>query len=437
MIFKNVDIFDLNYEHSSEEFGLLNTPSENLPKKGLIVRILILFKSVVFILFKYKKRKNTIPNGSVLFFGLHKNEKKAYSNIINLSEKYYTIGNDNFINGFPILKIYLLSLFYIPLVFYHFLVTKDRIKKLSFKYAFDSYCFSFAALIVLPEYFKNLKPKKIFVSNHTRPFQRIIMKIFSKKGLGYIQHAQFINKMPPFEGFDYFLLDGLDSLDKFINAKSSNNNIYLVGKSAFDHLLNYNKNNFNLKKIGICVNNLDDFEQVKLLAKRLKKSFPLYDIFLRPHPSDPRFLEIKDFSSNLGLIFSNSKVIDSFCFLKNIDVLLAGDSNIHIESICLNIPSIYLNFINNKNDWYGYLNHGMLYNGNSINKIVDFLNNINLNMLDVRKLGKPYIESIGTVYQGNSSSLVSEILNDNYNFINSNFSIINDLNNNNIYKLNE
>lgn len=436
MIFKNIDIFDLNYEHSSEEFGLLETPSENLPKKGVILRILILFKSVIFILFKHKKRKNTIPNASVLFFGLHKNEKKAYYNIINVRENHYIIGDDNFINGFPILKIYLLSLFYIPIVFYHFLVTKDRVKKNSFKYAFDSYCFSFAALIVLPEYFKNLKPKKIFVSNHTRPFQRIIMKLFSKKGLGYIQHAQFINNMPPFEGFDYFLLDGLDSLRKFINAKSKNNNIFIVGNSAFDHLLNYNKNNFDFKKIGICVNNLDDLDKVKLLAKTLKKYFPTKEIFLRPHPSDPRFLEMKDFSSNLGLIFSNSKVIDSFCFLKNIDVLLAGDSNIHIESICLNIPSIYLNFENIKNDWYGYLNNGMLFNGNSTSKIVEFLNNLDLSILDVRKLGKPYIESIDTVYQGNSVSLVSEILNDNYNFINTNFSLtINS--NNNIYKLNE
>lgn len=435
MTFRGTNIFDLNYEFSSDEFGILHTTKENLPVKGIVLRILSLIKALFLILITKKQKSDKISKGAILFFALNDNEKRAFEKINKLETASYIIGDDKYANGFPLLKIYILSLLFIPVILYHYVITKNKTKKLSFLYAFDSYCLSFAAVLLLPVYFNRLKPKKIFISNHTRPFHRIIMKLFKNRSLGYIQHASFIDNMPAFNGFNYLLVDGTDSLVKLINSKSSGNSIYKIGNSRYDEFLNFNQSKRKLQSVGICVNNLDKFEDIKVILLSIKKKFPLLTISLRPHPSDPRFMKMSDFSTLHKLNFSNSREVDSIEFLKGIDILLAGDSNIHLESIYLNIPSIYINFLNKSNDWYGFLKEKMLYNGNSPVEIINILTTIKINEINVREFGKYFNASIGSIYQGKSGSLVSEIINDNFDFINNSF--IKSLNDNNIYELNE
>ena len=439
MNFKNFDIFDLNYEFSSNEFGIFDCGFDkaSLPKKGIVARILSLFFACFFLLLKNKKKKKIIPKNSILFFGQYNNEKRPFYSILKTNNSYHIIGDDRYINGFPILKIYLTSLLFIPIVLLHYFINKDKIKKLSFKYAFDFYCLSFAAILIVPKYLKKINPKKIFISNHTRPFQRIIMKLYSKRGLGYIQHASFTHKMPPFEDFEYLLIDGKDSLNKLITTKASNNNIFLIGNSMYDESLSYTKINKDLKSIGICVNNADYFDDIILVVKEIKSTYPLIKLFLRPHPSEPRFEKMKKFSSTNDVIFSNSRDTNSLEFLKNIDFLIAGDSNIHLESIFLNIPSIYLNFKDNKKDWYGFLKYKMLCNANSSTQIIDILKKIDLKNLNIRQLAKPFNSSINTLYEGKSSSLVLKIIHGNKSFIKNKFNRKIDINNNYIYNLKE
>tara|TARA_B110000238_G_C16125563_1_gene439057 strand:+ start:1420 stop:2733 length:1314 start_codon:yes stop_codon:yes gene_type:complete len=437
MNFKNFDIFDLNYEYCSDEYGILDTPNDNLPKKGILPRILSLIKATLLIIINNKKKGDIIPNNSILFFGLNNNEKLAFSNVLNLYKSHHQIGDDRYVNGFPILKIYLTSLLFIPMVLFYYFKTKDTLKKLSFKYIFDFYCLSFAAILIIPNYLNKLKPSKIIISNHARPFQRIIMKLYAKKGLGFMQHASFINKMPPFKDFDYLLIDGQDSLNKLLNSNSSNNNIFLIGNVKYERFLNNTKSSNKLLSIGISINNLDKFSNVNSLIKKLKEAYPLTKLFLRPHPSEPRFNKFKEYSVLNGLIFSDSRKISSFNFLKSINVHIAGDSNIHMEAISMNIPSIYLNFENKKKDWYGFLKYGILYNGYSVNQIKKIINNIDFEKINVKKLLKPFNSSINTLYEGKSSSLAFNIIHENKSFIEKKFKKISYPKNNYIYKLKE
>ena len=64
MFFRNFDIFDLNYEYCSNEFGILDSSKDNLPKKGILLRILSLVKNSFQIIISQKKRKFVIPNNS-------------------------------------------------------------------------------------------------------------------------------------------------------------------------------------------------------------------------------------------------------------------------------------------------------------------------------------------------------------------------------------
>jgi hypothetical protein len=437
MNFKNFDIFDLNYEYCSDEFGILDTPKDNLPKKGILSRILSLIKATLLIIINNKKKGDIIPNNSILFFGLNNNEKLAFSNVLNLHKSHHQIGDDRYINGFPILKIYLTSLLFIPMVLFYYFKTKDTLKKLSFKYVFDFYCLSFAAILIIPNYLNKLKPKKILVSNHTRPFQRIIMKLFISRGLGYMQHASFINNMPPFKDFDYLLINGQESLNKLLNSNSSNNNIFLIGNVKQESFLINTKSSNKLLSIGVCINHLDEFSNVNSLIKKLKESFPSSKLYLRPHPVDPRFKKFKEICSRNEIMFSDSRKISSFNFLKSVNLLIAGDSNIHIEALSMNIPCIYLNFENKKLDWYGFLKYGMLYNGYSVNQIKKIINNIDFEKINVKKLLKPFNSSINTLYEGKSSSLALKIIHDNKSFIENKFKRKIDINNNYIYNLKE
>ena len=98
------------------------------------MRILSLINATLSSILRFKKRKILIPPNSVLFFGLNNNEILAFSNVLNLHKSHHQIGDDRYINGFPILKIYLTSLLFIPMVLFYYFKTKDTLKKLSFKY---------------------------------------------------------------------------------------------------------------------------------------------------------------------------------------------------------------------------------------------------------------------------------------------------------------
>ena len=313
MNFKNFDLFNLNYEYCSINYGILNSSKDNLPKKGILLRILSLINATILLILRYKKRNILIPSKSVLFFGLNDNEVLPYSNILKL-DNHHLIGNDRYINGFPLIRIYLTSFLFIPIVLFYFLTTKDNVRKHSFKYIFDFYCLTFAAILIIPNYLNKLKPKKIIVSNHTRPFQRIIMQLYKNKGLGYIQHASLVRKLPAFKGFDFIMIDGYDSLNKIKTSNSSHNNIYLIGNCKYDKFLNYVNRNEKISSLGVCINHLDNFIDLKLLIKELKNSYPEKKIFIRPHPSDPRFYKIKSFCYKNELFFSDSRTIKVLIF---------------------------------------------------------------------------------------------------------------------------
>lgn len=434
MIFKGFDIYELNYELTSEEFGILNTNKENLPKRGILIRLLSLLKST-FKSFKPLKLNSFITDEANIFFSLNDNEKKVYNNLQNLKDPCFIIGKDRFSNGFPLAKIHFLSFLFVPLVLFHFIRTSDPTKKMSFKYAFDAFCLTYAAILIVPGYLNKLKPKKIFLSNHTRPLHRLIIELNKNNELGYIQHASFIEKMKPFKGFNYLLIDGYDSLNKLINSNSINNRIFLVGNSKYDHFLNYKKSKKEISSIGICINNLDSLEEIYKLIKHIKDQETSLKLFIRPHPSDPRFLQLKKYCTQSSIFFSNSKTIDSFNFLKQIDILIAGDSNIHLESICMDIPSIYLNLKKRKTDWYGFLKLGFLYNGTSINQIINTISKINHEKLNYRNLLKPFNSSINTPFEGKSALLALNIIDNNKRFIRNNFNKTIDLNNNLIYNI--
>src|SRR5690606_29442694 len=123
-----------------------------------------------------------------------------------------------------------------------------------------------------------------------------------------------------------------------------------------DAYINYRNTNQVIKTIGIGANLMDLTAEIKQLLTKLTQAFPDLRIILRPHPRDKRDF---GFASGTGdqVTISDGSQVPVFDFLQQIDVLIAGNSGIHLEAVLLNVWSVYYNFNPQENlhDYYGYV----------------------------------------------------------------------------------
>lgn len=187
------------------------------------------------------------------------------------------------------------------------------------------------------------KPSILVMANDHLHFHRALMHEAKKRGIYtlYVQHASVTDKFPPLE-FDFSLLDGEDSYNKYNNHKNNSGNIYLTGGIRFDGI-NISKQNLGGKTvIGVAINQFDDETIVKgtcLQLKSFKFNDPIVEVILRPHPQMP----IKMWSTwckknNVGFSFAREET--SFQFLSRISVLISNQCSIHLDAAMCHTPSI-------------------------------------------------------------------------------------------------
>lgn len=337
--------------------------------------------------------------------------------------------NNNYKYSIPIkfnLKIILISfiLFFSRGIPLYFKLKKKSEKK--YLMYFNQIC---KAYIFVP-YFLNLlqksKPKLIIVSNdhvvNSRSL-RISAEILNIKTL-YIQHASVTNLFPPLE-FDYALLDGNKSFNIYkecnnnikkknlLKFKLKNCQIFLTGQKK--QILKKNKKNLNKKIIGLAINKLDSFNLVQDLVEKIIKLN--YKCILRTHPSqdlifinkikNSNFYKKKMFTLSLG---DREKI--STYFMK-IDLLISGNSSIHIEAALGGLPTFYYKLEEKvkKKDYYGFIEEGISKN---VDKITHEM--INKSLKDIenstkRKQSiKKYSSTYSTIWEGYENQLTVNIV---------------------------
>jgi hypothetical protein len=438
MIFKGKDIFDINFELCSKELGLLNLPKDNLPQKGILLRILVLFRSIAKKQFAGKGRtENRIKENANIFFSLSRNEFESIKSIANGLDGAYIIGDDQYQNGFPLKEIYLKSLLYIPRVFLAYLKCSDPYYKKSFLYAFDNFCLACAAITILPGYSKNLNAKQLVVANHTFFLHRIFISAAIGCGIKttYIQHASVTEKFPPLTGISQAFLEGEDSLHKYQGNGSSGIDMYLIGMPKFDaHFRQNALQKDKITRVGICTNGLDSIDLFGAMLKELTRNFKTIRFILRPHPADKRISSWLEIAHGNAIEFSEAKKITSFDFLEQIDVLIAGDSNIHIEATLNNIPCIYFYSEENCLDWYGFLKQKMVFGARNTNEVIQLMMSFEKELPSVRQKAKHFVSTVGSVYEADSTGLAVNVL-ENRDVVNTIFNTKRDHLDNHIYYL--
>ena len=359
------------------------------------------------------------------------------SPIRNKIENSYLLGQKKFRNDFPFYSSYLIAIFFIPVVFIKYLFCKDAYLKKSFTYAFDGFCLAYAFAITLPIWIRNIQPRKIIISNQLSVYHRSLAAATYKLGIEtiFMQHASVTDNFPPLINYHTALLEGEDALDKYQKNGSKNLKIYLIGMPKFDYYYGILNKKSTVENIGICTNGMDDIDRFEKLINKISLLNDAKNIYLRPHPSDRRFEEWSKISKKYNIKFSNVRVVNSFDFIGKVDLVIAGDSNILLEAALMNVSCIYFDSFNSNHDWYGFKKNGL----------VDYFNNIDLLLIRVgeliiekkttRNIAKKYIETVNTSFEGRSSQLAANILND-LDMKDSFFSK-NDDNDNIVYKINK
>lgn len=402
---------DLTYEYSSENFNKLSLGSAAIPRKGILTRLLSFLLQALRAARGLKKKRSIIHEKSILFFSLSGNEDKSLWPVCSIVPRGFMVGklseNSNNINMF---SAYLLSVFFLPIVFFNYSKSQGY-KKESYKYIFDQYLLLYGLYIVSRLWLRKIKPMAIIISNHTHTFHRVIIEAAKKEGVPtvYIQHAS-VNENFPSLNMDYALLEGYDSLDKYSFSDEIKTKVFLVGMPKFDnyfHLINTRKR---ITSIGICTNGIDPIPAVESLCVNIIKKIAKVNVILRPHPTDRRFKEWENLAKKIGIQLSDPNNYNSFEFLKDIDVLIAGNSSIHLEAALIDVVPIYYDFINNKMDWYGYLRNGLVIYFSDPDTICGYLNKIIEEKPSVRKKTKRYCNNVDTKFDGMSSLLIKDLL---------------------------
>ena len=259
----------------------------------------------------------------------------------------------------------------------------------------------------------------VFLNDHSYD-RRALIYSCEENGITtlYVQHASVSYAFPELRT-TYSFLDGLDALNKYIaGGKEIHGKVFLLGAIRYDELRRYRK----LRKqymrhcIGIAVNSLDDMSMVaKLCAKLLEYNSDL-TIKLRFHPAMKKRMFNHEGKERISYTYaSEEKILD---YLDSIDLQIAGDTGIHLDSILGGVPSLAYNFNSSLKcygDSYNYVKTGLIQYADSFEQVRCFIENNLANQIDpcvVRKFDAAYDGS----YAGNCSEIVADFIMNGCNF---------------------
>jgi hypothetical protein len=419
-----LDIWDINYKYSNPAIfkRLLLADMKGLPRKGLLFRLGAFWVNMIrgFRPLDWLKLSNVHTN-SILFFAMSKNQKDSLYPVFRHLKKAYFLGRNARHLGrnvdYPISLITflggLVSIPFLPLVVYRYWKS-EGFRREGFKYNLNKYWLTYGYYIIIRIWLHNRNPKVVIVSNDHNIEQRTIVKAAKDEGITtiYIQHASVTHEFPALS-FDYALLEGYDSLRIYDNIGNSQTNIFLIGMPKFDRYLQEVNTNTKVFSIGVCTNWVEPVDRAEQLCQLLREKLPQHKIILRPHPSDSRISEWFDITTRFDINYSDSRIEDSFEFLQKVDVILAGNSSIHLEAALLNVFPIFYDFtLEPRFQTYSFIKTGLCQYVNGPEKAHNLIKELLQYKPSIRYKAKQYCATVDTEYDGRSGELASILINE-------------------------
>ncbi len=162
-----------------------------------------------------------------------------------------------------------------------------------------------------------------------------------------------------------------------------------------------------------------DKNQILALIEKEKEIFTNDSIIFRPHPSDRISKKYNSLSIINSIEYSDPLKEDTFQFLRNVDLIISGNSSVLLDAAILNVfpilwrdkrATIKYNDNEDPNDKYGFVKNGLAIGCDSIDQINECLKSMIQKKPNVRSKAKFYIENIDTDWDGNSSNYAALII---------------------------
>jgi len=191
--------------------------------------------------------------------------------------------------------------------------------------------------------------------------------------------------------------------------------VKFVGMPKFDPYINCRNTNEKVKSIGICSNMMDETKVVETFLERLAQALPEVVITFRPHPADTTNFNIPE-----G-VQRSTKEEPVFDFLQKQDLIIAGNTSIHLEAVLLNVVSVYYEYTPFKEDirdMYRYCKNELAYHALDFEHLLQVIQQEQVQKnTEIYKKAAYYNSVVGTENEGKSGALAIQYINE---FVNKN-----------------
>lgn len=364
-----------------------------------------------------KTLSQTFRPGATFVFVVTQNQVSSLTPLLKNLKSSYLIRDRDIVQTdylFPLFWAYLFSFLCFPLLLYRLFTAPDKkIVAHSFRHGLDRLLLTYGYYIAGRIWLFRNRVGSLVVASDNDMYFRVLTKAARDENIPtiYIQHAS-VTKWFPSLSFDYALLEGHDSLGVYSHIGSSDTTVYLVGMPKFDRYLDKVNTNRRVNRIGICANMLDSLKRVDALCLYLTENFDAVEVFLRPHPREERMLEWRNLCIQRGINISEPREEEAFSFLTRVDMIIAGNSSIHLEAALLNIYPLMFNFSDDSTyQAYSYVERGLCEHVMDMKSLHARLEVLINSKPDVRHRAKEYCATVDTPYDGHSSQLTSELVN--------------------------
>jgi len=395
-------------------------------------------RSVLFSLIKAIGKAFYFAALSVKQFVLHKNVFSSRNKIV-----FFSISENNFLSLNPIYhqldadtarmfgdRAYnkktvifipttisaMLAVFFYPKVLFHFLMEDSKGKR-NFRRGINDIVLTYPFYHVSRLWFRIVKPKAIVISNDHVFSTRILVHWANKFNVPsiYVQHAAVTKDFPPLEVTHAFL-EGEDSKEKYIQAGSDPAKIELIGIPKLDYLYKKINKSVKVNTIGVAGNGLESKEVVIELLNYLHRHYPEINVVYRPHRmqyfDSPYKEELNEILRSIPkeTVISNPFEEKATDYLCKIDLLIAGDSSIHLEAVLLNVTAVYFFKSGDYFDYYGFIENKLIEYAHNVEELKLIIDREKNDRKEVRNRAKRYCSTLGTEHDGSASDLALKLL---------------------------
>ena len=400
MKYDQLDVIDIN--------RIIFLIKEKQPSlfKQICIHLGQLFYYTFVIHFKYKPLPEKYKG--ILFFGVSLNNQRSLNPItehLDPEEYLYLKSHNKDVNKRRALW---LSLPYLSALLKTYRKSDPKTKQVIKKF-FTRLWITYGYYQLAQEYLQHYQVKVLVLSSDQGEFHRCLLinaKEFGVKSI-YVQHASVAKGFPRLIS-SYAFLDGQESLEKYMFAGQPEGEVFLSGGARFDPVFQQypTKHTDNVETIGIAINMLDDFEEVRKLCAKLSKQN--YRLVLRPHP---RYGSLDSaWLAENGIAFSDPKTETSFDFINKIDLMISNESSIHLDAAMMRCPTVMYNFSTHSVlDYYSYLKVGLTTLANGPQQLLKMLEHPKALLPSIEKL-QYYNASIGTPSEASVGQTIANFI---------------------------